>query len=605
MFNYLSKVLYIIGERKIHLIPLLTLFTFASLLESAGIGLIGSFLNLYSHPESFKTIPLLHVINKELGVEDSNKLILYFSLIIAIIFVFKGLIYFLSRIWILKFTYKQNELLMSKLLHTYLAVSYTFYLKRNTASIIKNMIIETQSFVHFCLLPLLNAVANIIITFILLILLAKTDLLLLTTMLAILLPVIILFQYLGKKFSKWGTILSETYQEMIRIINHGLGGIKETRTIGCESYFEQQMLEQVQMHGKAATLHYGTQLLPRIIIETFLFVFILLFISISQITSTANTQNITSILGVFAVSSIRLIPSASQFIQALAQMRSHTHSINVLYADLKELETQNNEKMNVFKESILVNTFNPNNYLKSNLNFDKSIEINNITFTYPEITKPAIFNLSLKIDKGESIALIGKSGAGKTTLVDIILGLLIPNEGDIQIDGISIYNNLRAWQNLIGYIPQSISLLDDTIERNIAFGVPDNLIDLEKLYDAIKAAQLTDLIATLADGIKTSVGERGVRLSGGQRQRIGIARALYFGREILVLDEATSALDHETESQVTQAIKSLAGTKTIIIIAHRLTTVEHCNKIYMLEKGGIVKSGSYQEVVFNQQVSSL
>ncbi len=209
----------------------------------------------------------------------------------------------------------------------------------------------------------------------------------------------------------------------------------------------------------------------------------------------------------------------------------------------------------------------------------------------------AVENVSLKIKKGQSIALIGKSGSGKTTLVDIILGLLEPNQGDILVDGKSVYNNLRSWQNMIGYIPQSIFLIDDTVERNIAFGVPDSAIDPAKINKALQAAQLEELITQLPQGIQTEVGERGVRLSGGQRQRIGIARALYHEREILVLDEATSALDNETEKLVSEAIKSLAGTKTLIIIAHRLSTVEHCDRVYLMDKGHVIKSGSYQEVV--------
>jgi ATP-binding cassette, subfamily B, bacterial PglK len=196
--------------------------------------------------------------------------------------------------------------------------------------------------------------------------------------------------------------------------------------------------------------------------------------------------------------------------------------------------------------------------------------------------------------------LIGKSGAGKTTLVDVILGLLIPQNGDIIVDGTSIYPDLRAWQNLIGYVPQSIFLIDDTLERNIAFGVPDQLIDRQKLDKAIIAAQLEELVEQLPHGIGTMVGERGVLLSGGQRQRVGIARALYHEREILVFDEATAALDNETEGLVTEAIKSLSGIKTMIIIAHRFSTIEHCDRIYQLDKGCLVKSGSYREVILEE-----
>jgi ATP-binding cassette, subfamily B, bacterial PglK len=198
------------------------------------------------------------------------------------------------------------------------------------------------------------------------------------------------------------------------------------------------------------------------------------------------------------------------------------------------------------------------------------------------------------------IALIGKSGAGKTTLVDVILGLLQPEKGDILADGESIYQNIRSWQDLVGYIPQSIFLVDDTVERNIAFGVPNSKIDSAKLERVIKVAQLGELVEQLPNGIKTQVGERGIRLSGGQRQRIGIARALYHEREILVLDEATAALDNETESLISEAINSLAGQKTLIIIAHRLSTVKNCDRIYLLEKGRIVNSGTYQEVVMSK-----
>jgi ABC-type multidrug transport system fused ATPase/permease subunit len=593
VLKYLSKVLYILGEGKKNLLFLLLLFTVSSVLETLGVGLIGPFLNLSSNPESIHKNPSVHFIYQKLGMQSSGKFIFLLGVVIVAIFCIKSLLYFLAKTYIVRFSFDQKKLLISKLLHTYLTVPYTFHLSRNTASLIKNIVLETESFTHYCMLPLLNSAANLTVTFVLLLLLAKTNLVLLSMMLGILLPIFILFQRLGKKFSKWGETLSATYQEMVRIINHSLGGVKETRVIGCEAYFEEQMAYQAQIHSRAATLYFGSELLPRVLIETSLIVFIILFISISQLLSTDNTKDLTSVLGVFAVGSIRLIPSASQFVQAIAQMRTHSHSLDMLYLDLKEIDKEGNKKL---KNLSLNSLSSPN----KSIPFTDRVDLKNITYSYPGISEPSLNNISLSIRKGESIALIGKSGAGKTTLVDVILGLLEPNSGDIKIDGKSVYKNLRGWQNLIGYIPQSISLMDDTIERNIAFGVPDNLIDQEKLQNAIKAAQLEELLAQLSDGIKTSVGERGVRLSGGQRQRIGIARALYFEREILVLDEATSALDNETEALVTEAICSLSGTKTMIIIAHRLSTVEHCDRVYMLERGNIIKSGSYKEVVISR-----
>jgi ABC-type multidrug transport system fused ATPase/permease subunit len=303
-------------------------------------------------------------------------------------------------------------------------------------------------------------------------------------------------------------------------------------------------------------------------------------------------------LSIFAVASIRIIPTTNQLISALASVRARSYTLDRLYITLKELdETTLDLQLNGGQKCIVKNQANHGYSDLEPVTFVNQIELNNITYYYPGVNKPSLKNISLSIRKGQSIALIGKSGAGKTTLVDTILGLLHPSEGEISVDDVSVYSNLRSWQKLIGYIPQSIFLLDDSIEKNVAFGVHRDAIDQVRLKKAIRAAQLTDLIETLPDGVKTQVGERGVRLSGGQRQRIGIARALYHQSEILILDEATAALDNETESLITEAIQSLSGTKTLIIIAHRLTTVKQCDVIYEMRQGQIVKFGSYKEVV--------
>jgi ATP-binding cassette, subfamily B, bacterial PglK len=270
--------------------------------------------------------------------------------------------------------------------------------------------------------------------------------------------------------------------------------------------------------------------------------------------------------------------------------------LNMLYGDLKEIDRQQikeNAKL-LATDSRELDPIEPPQKI---IEFRHTLNLQNITYSYAKSSELALKDVSFSIHKGESIALIGKSGSGKTTLVDVILGLLKLEKGDILVDGTSIYSNIRSWQNLVGYIPQSIFLIDDTIERNIAFGVSDRVIDKTRLEQVIQVAQLKELIEQLPQGIQTQVGERGVRLSGGQRQRIGIARALYHEREILVLDEATAALDNETESLISEAINSLAGQKTLIIIAHRLSTVQKCDRIYVLEKGRVINSGSYQEVV--------
>jgi ABC-type multidrug transport system fused ATPase/permease subunit len=323
---------------------------------------------------------------------------------------------------------------------------------------------------------------------------------------------------------------------------------------------------------------------------SFLIGFTFLFITLNR----NEMQNLTGILGIFALALVRLMPAIANLISGINVIRSNTYSLDRLFFDLKELEKE--KLINDFGSASDSHNLLPNQNQQP-FQFLEKVILDRLIFQYPNTTKNVLQDISLSIRKGESIGLIGKSGAGKTTLIDVLLGLLIPQFGDIKVDGISVYSNLRAWQNMLGYVPQSIFLIDDTLERNIAFGVPDHLIDQNKLKTAIDMAQLSEVVEQLPDGVKTIVGERGVLLSGGQRQRVGIARVLYHEREILVFDEATAALDTETEHLITEATKALAGSKTIIIIAHRLSTIEHCDCIYQLEQGRIVKSGSYQEVI--------
>jgi ABC-type multidrug transport system fused ATPase/permease subunit len=380
------------------------------------------------------------------------------------------------------------------------------------------------------------------------------------------------------------------------------------------------MNQQYQRGMRATTIFHIIQMLPRITIENLMILSIMGYISISQLFLGQSLQEVISTMAVFVIALLRLMPAAIQSILSINQLQNSAYSVEMLYLDLKEVEKQEQPQSLAWaanltsltsllglgkrKSEVALTILDPLADSKWDENpamsFVHQVDLKDVTYRYPGTSEPALQKLSLSFKKGQSIALIGKSGAGKTTLVDVILGLFTPESGDIQVDGVSIYGNIRSWQNLIGYIPQSIFLMDDTVERNIAFGVPDRLIDGERLNQAIAAAQLTELVEQLPNGIKTEVGERGVRLSGGQRQRLGIARALYHQREILVLDEATSALDNETEKLVSQSIQALSGTKTLIVIAHRLTTVQYCDRVYLMDKGRIIKSGTYQEVVVNQ-----
>lgn len=618
MVQYFRKVLYVLSGKKTQLFWLLLLLIGTSFLEAFGIGLIGPFIKIASEPETVHTIGLLNRLYTLSGVASEEQFIPVLGGIVTVIFVIKSVAYFLSRSYIFHFSFRQKERLVLRLLKAYLSVPYTFHLKRNTASLIKNIIIEVNQFTQTCLLQLLNAASSLIIIISLLILLARTNALLLVMILGAFFPLAIFLRVFSEKFRVWGKMRSKANQEMIRVLNHSLGSIKETRLIGCESYFYDKMEEQSHRYARASTLFASSQLLPRILIESLLIIFVVGFISFYTVFSQESIQDLTAILSVFAVAALRLIPATNQFAKSVSSAQNTGYTLNLLYNDLKNLDTEDLKALQarqvvspaqrlldapnqgVSSEDHLVSrqaTLPRDRTDKASLNFNESVTLKDIRYSYPGAAGEAIKGISLTLKKGQSIALIGKSGAGKTTLVDILLGLLTPTDGDIKVDGQSIYDNIRNWQDLVGYIPQSIFLTDDTIEHNIAFGVPDALIDHEKVVASVKAAQLESLMAELPEGLKTGVGERGVRLSGGQRQRIGIARALYRDSEILVLDEATSALDSETEQQISDAINTLSGSKTLVIIAHRLSTVQHCDCLYMLNSGEVVNSGKYHDVV--------
>ncbi len=611
LMGYLVKFLYVIGAKKVELILITFLFLTVSLLDAVGIGLVGPFIGLAARPEMINNNTWLLGLYNTLGLKNTSQFIAALGFIIIVIFYFKSFFYYQIQGYVYRFCYAQQVKLRLRLLHTYLSLPYTFHLKTNSAQVLQNIGGEAANFIYSIAIPLLNSLANAFVLIILVLLLAKTDPLATLGILGLLSVAIVPFHYFRHRVSRWGQEGLEANVETLRITNHAIGGLKETKVIGCEGFFENQLRAQTNKYAKAASSFHVFQLLPRIVIETLLITFIVGFVSLSLILE-QRAESLISVLGIFAIASIRLMPSASQLISSMGLLRNNKPTLQMLYTDLKELETP--EAQEYMKMTQSVQSLNGANGSSRSFAQDRGaalsapkfsltdrVVIDRLNYRYPSAESNALTNLSLTLRKGESIALIGKSGAGKTTLVDVLLGLLIPQSGDIKVDGLSIYGGLRSWQDLIGYIPQTIFLTDDTIERNIAFGVPDDQIDPQRIAKAVHSAQLSDLVAQLPDGLQTMVGERGTMLSGGQRQRIGIARALYHEREILVLDEATSALDNETESLISEALRQLSGQKTMIIIAHRLTTVEHCDRIYDMRKGQIVRSGSYQEVVLGEQ----
>ena len=589
MTKYLKKFLYIIDDKRSQLLILIGLFLLTSILEAFGIGLIGPFIALATNLDLVHQNSKTEWLYTQFNFSSEVNFVVALGLGVVIVLWLKSLIGFSVQKYIFGFGFGCQADLRTRLMRAYLKVPYTFHLSRNTASLIQNILNETLVFANGVLMPTLFGGANLTIMLALLILLFVTDAVITASVFAVLLIVFAFIYQFRRRVAAWGKQASAANKKMVQIINHGMGGFKETRVIGCEGYFEQQLEEQAQRYKLVVEKFQAFSLLPRYTLEPVLISFIVGFTIISLLTQ-KNINSLTATLGVFGLASVRLLPAASNLMQSYGGIKRSSYVVDLLYRDLKELEGLDKQGDN-------------NASIKPKLSFDRQLSIENLNYIYPNAETTALNNISISIGKGQSIGLIGKSGAGKTTIVDIILGLLPIENGDLKVDGVSVKDDLASWQRKVGYIPQSIFLIDDTLERNIAFGVPDDRIDRHRLEQAIEAAQLTEVIERLPQGLKTVVGERGVLLSGGQRQRVGIARALYHEREVLVLDEATAALDNETEHLVSKAIESLSGKKTIIIIAHRLTTVEHCDRIYLMEKGRVVKSGSYAEVVLEKSVT--
>lgn len=597
MKKFLKQFLYILADQKAMLFVLLAAVLGNAVIETLGIGLIGPFIAFASDPELVEKTIVIGQIYDWLNFESRERFIAVLALFIIIVFYIKSFLNFVIRRYIFNFVYQYQGKLRIRLLSAYMQMPYTFHLKNNSAFMIQSIMNHTVSFCNGILLEMLNSFVSLTIITFLSILLIYTSPIATIVIGLILFVVFAIILRLKNTLARWGKTIAQSQAEMIRVVNHSLGSVKETKVIGCESFFLDQLDTQAQLYSTSLSDFMSFNQIPRITIEAMIMTFILGFISFSILTN-QDFQGLISTLGIFAVVSIRLMPLATQLSKGLSVLRSSTFVLEKLYHDLKELENY---------QALIAPSTDVVPQLKSaelngslelpQLEFEKEILFDKISFQYEGAKNPSLNQIQLRIKKGESIALIGKSGAGKTTLVDVLLGLLTPTGGDIKVDGQSVYHDLRAWQNLLGYIPQSIFLIDDTLERNIALGVPDHLIDETRLNRAIELAQLSELVQELPDGVKTNLGERGANLSGGQRQRVGIARALYHEREILVLDEATSALDNETEALVSEAIRSLSDSKTMIIIAHRLTTVEHCNCIHLMKNGQIIQSGTYEEVV--------
>ncbi|MGP4067329.1 ABC transporter ATP-binding protein [Halobacillus sp. B29] len=575
--NDVIKISSLFNKReKSKFIILFAMMIVAALFETVGIGLVVPFVGIITSPDQIQEKAILAYLYDLFKFESNTSFIIFSVGIVLSVFVLKNL-------YLLFFQYSQYRVILNQqvklsrqLFEEYLKKPYTFHLQRNTADLLRNVNGEVPKVFQGIIISTFQLITEMLVILCILILLFITSPIATLTAFTLLGgSVFIFFKFFREMISNLGKEQQRVSGKMIKWVNQGLGASKVVKVSGKEKFFVDAYTGQSQIKANNSRSMKMLEQVPRLFIETML-VSVVLITMVVIVLQENNTAELISTMALFAMAAFRLMPSITRVVAMITTIRYSQPALNVVYNDLFLNRDENsNVPLNIQNNAIN----------KGEKSFKNSITLKNVSFRYPDQDVYSVKDVSLNIPIGQSVAFIGESGAGKTTVVDIILGLFKPEEGTVKVDGKNINLQKALWQQKIGYIPQSIYLSDDTIRGNIAFGFEKSQISDEEVWRALDQAQLKEFVRELPEQLDTVVGENGVRLSGGQRQRIGIARALYHNPEILFMDEATSALDNETEKEIMKAIDGLRGEKTLIIIAHRLSTIENCDIVFKMKKG--------------------
>ena len=580
-----KKLSYIFSKRdKYKIALLLCIMVAGSFLELLGVAVFQPFVNIIMMPDSIQENPYLARIYQMFGCSTTESFLTVVALGIIVIYVVKNVYLWVEQNLIMKFTYGMQQKLSTRLLTTYLSEPYTFHLNKNIAELQRSMQEDTGLFTQV-LMHTLQLVAEVVVCIVLGVYLFTVSNSITVVIVGLLILCVVLFTKITKRFTEQLGKEAQVYKgKLYQWVNQSLGGVKEVKVLNREEFFVSSYKKYYGLYIKGVRINRLLSITPKYMVEAVCMTGLLIAIIIKLNFGHGELENFIPRLATFAVAAFRLLPSVGRINEHVNNILYAVPSVDLIYGDLKGIEDYQESKGEEEGKE---------------WSFEHGITAKHITYAYPNTDTNVLEDANCVIPKGKTVAFIGSSGAGKTTMADIILGLLAPQRGKILVDDIDVFKNLTMWHHQIGYIPQVIYLSDDTIRNNIAFGIHEDQIDEEAVRTALKKAQLAEFVDTLPDGLDTIVGDRGVRLSGGQRQRIGIARALYHDPEILVLDEATSALDNETETAVMEAIESLQGSKTMIIIAHRLTTIQNADIIYEVGDGKVTERS--KEYVFGDE----
>jgi ABC-type bacteriocin/lantibiotic exporter with double-glycine peptidase domain len=586
MANQLRRIYALLDKsQRRQLAWLLVTIILTGLMEVIGISSIFPFMAVVARPESVEGNRILLYVYQLFGFQSQYRFLFALGLAVLAIMLIGNAIAAATSAMMLKFGHRVGSDLAVRMLGSYLEKPYTFFLSRNSATMTLNVIGETSGMVMGAIVPALQTFAKLLVAaFILLLLLAVDPLLALIVAIAVGGSYFLVFVFVRRRLAIIGRLSNEANRVRHKAVTEVLGGIKDLKILGRLKNYQKTFSAASGDYARYQVQNGLIATLPRYAMESIAFGGILLIL-LYLLSVRRDVNQALPLIALYAMAGFRLMPAIQQIFGGMAQVRFSLSSLENLHREIIELSRGSPDLAGDVE--------------RRPIRFEHSIELRDIRFRYPGAERDAIHDATLKIAKNTTVGLIGLSGSGKTTLIDILLGLLTPDSGELLVDGAQLgRGNAAAWRACLGYVPQSIFLAEDTIERNIAFGLAESEIDHARVVRAARLASLHDFVESeLPDGYATQAGERGIRLSGGQRQRIGIARALYHDPDVLLLDEATSALDGMTEDAIIEAIRSLAHTRTIILIAHRFSTIRDCDILYLIEQGGIADSGTYDELL--------
>lgn len=580
IFRVIRKFRSLLSKhQKKRVIELSMLMVISGLLETFSVSLMLPFMSAAMNPNDLIEKWYVKYICGLLGIESTRIFMVLFAVILALIYIIKNAYLLIEYNIQYKFVYRNMFSVQRQLLERVINKPYEYFLDLNSADIIRLInsdVINTFSLLLTVLSFITESIVSLMLIFTIFIITPVETILIASILLGM---VFLINMIIKPRLYKAGIDSQTAYSGMNKWLLQSVHGIKELKVMGTEDFFREKFSENGEVYIKSLRISQILTLAPRFIIEAssvgavFLVVAFLIY-------NGKEIKSIIPMLTAIALAAVRLLPSMNRISGALA---------SISYAEPMLDKVLSYWDSNEFIERYHDRSVAKDIYRTGKIVFNDKIVVSNVNYRYKGSNIDVLDDAVLEIKKGKSVGIVGASGAGKTTLVDVVLGLLIPTKGCVMVDGYDIFTDIRQWHTLIGYIPQSIFLLDATIRDNVAFGIPKEDVSDEKIWRALQEACLEEFVEKLPKKLDTEIGERGVKLSGGQRQRIGIARALYSEPSVLILDEATSALDNDTEASIMESINNLHGRKTIIIIAHRLTTIERCDEVYCVSDGHIQK----------------